>query len=154
MDLLNELEKYLNVDSINEETTFKPVYLEDDEYEQPASFVVEDDDTGELKATISVYDEDGNPIDAVNDDYNPSDVTVEVVSDDEMETKALVATKLKAMGFVNVVCDGKQMKLDDYIDKIDDDDIDDDDIVATVKDIEGDDSISILDLEDDDDDDY
>ena len=152
MDLLNELDKYLDVKSINEEATFKPVYLEDDEYEEPASFVVEDEDTGELKATISVYDGEGNPIDAVNADYNPGSVTVEVVSDGEIETKSLVAKKLKAMGFVNIVCDGEEMKLDDYIQDIGDDDLDDDDVIDAVRDIESDDEISISDLEVDDDD--
>jgi len=154
MDLLNELEKYLNGDFINEELTFKPVYLEDDEYEEPASFVVEDDETGELKATISVYDGDGKAIDAVNDDYVPGAVTVEVVSDGEKVTKHIVATKLKAMGFSSVVCDGEEMNLDEYIQPIDDEELDHEDIIASVRDIEGDDEIFISDLEIDDDDDY
>ena len=133
MDFLNELQTYVDEISLNEESVFKPVYIEDDEYENPASFVVEDDETGDTIATVSLYDEDGNVVDGVNGDYIPSEVTVDVETDGTEETKNLVAKKLKAMGFVNVVCDGEEIDMSSVADMyVDDDDEDFDDVKATV----------------------
>lgn len=147
MEFLNELQNYIDDISLNEESVFKPVYVEDDEYENPASFVVEDDETGETIATVSIYDADGNVVDGVNDDYAPGNVTVECETDGTEETKNLVLTKLKAMGFGTVLCDGEEVDMSDVMDissMVGDED--EEDVRASVMDIE-DDDISISDLE-------
>jgi len=148
MEFLEELQMYVDKTDITEQSVFKPVYVEDDEYENPASFVVEDDETGDTIATVSLTDETGEVIDGVNDDYDPATVTVNVESDGSDETKNLVLTKLKGMGFVNVLCDGEETDMSNIADlsSLVDDEEDYDDAKASVMDIE-DDEISIADLE-------
>ena len=152
MDFLEELQKYEDDVVITEASVFKPVYVDDDEYENPASFVVEDDETGETVATVSIYDVDGNAIDGHEDAYDPDSVTVEVETDGTDETKNLVLTKLKSMGFNSVSCDGEDADMSDVVDmsSLAGDDEEYDDAKATVMDIE-DDDISLSDLEVDED---
>ena len=154
MNFLEELQKYADELVINEESVFKPVYIEDEEYETPASFVLEDDETGDTLATISLYDVDGNTIDGINDEYSPSKVNVECETDGTPETLSIVLSRLKGMGFENIKCDGEDADMEDVMDASlsfeDDEDDEYQDAKSIVNDID-DGDISITDLEVDED---
>ena len=154
MDLLNELEQYLGSETINEELTFEPVEGEG------VSFGVFDGD--DVKAEITILDQDGSVIDGVDGEYVPSEVTVSVEGDED--AKAFTLSKLNAMGFVSGSYNGETVNIEDFTmdseeldaddEYVDSDDLDDDSVIATVRDMEGDDAISLRDLEVDDDEDY
>jgi hypothetical protein len=148
---LTELEDY-----IPDVTTTKPISEEyslipiDYTSEEQVSFVVNDGDS--TLATIKIKKVDGTPVDAVNDTYSFAEVYGDIdISDeaDKVKVKEFIIGKLRDMGYVEnpLIIDGEEEEIPESSPNEDNGENEDEDelVMSTVKDIDGDFSIDDLD---------